>query len=80
MIEAGVDLWGGQEMNDFYKLATMYKDSNIAFVVQAPLPHPEGRTEEENMQLAKKFLDKYEDCKIAIKGGIVTPYKLIFNR
>ena len=66
MIEAGVDLWCGQEMNDYQMLTTKYKDSSLVFGIIAPFAIPQGRTEEEVRQLAREFVDKYKDCKIAI--------------
>lgn len=70
MIEAGVDLWCGQPMNDYHKLATTYKDSGIAFGVAAP---PPAGTEEETRQMAREFVDKYKDLRIVLTGFMANP-------
>ena len=65
MIEAGVDLWCGQEVNDFEKLAHEYKDAPIVFGIPAPAI-PEGATQEEIDAIAADILERYDGCKVAL--------------
>ena len=57
MIECGVDLWNGQDMNDKVKMAQMYGDKIIVD------SHPEylsaDATEEEAAANIQKYLDKF---------------------
>ncbi|KPU44408.1 uroporphyrinogen decarboxylase (URO-D) [Oxobacter pfennigii] len=71
-IEAGVDLWCGQPMNDYYMLAKKYKDSTIVFGVPAPAIS-EGTSEEEIRQIAKDWVEKYKDCRIAANFTAAPP-------
>lgn len=78
MIEAGVDLWCGQEVNDFEKLAHQYKDAPIVFGVPCPVL-PEGATEEDAHQVAKDFLQKYEGCKVVASCLFSYPSEMMGN-
>lgn len=57
MIDAHVDSWTGQDMNDTEMLREKY-GKQIIFGVMAPMLPPEA-TEEEAMVAAKAFVDKY---------------------
>lgn len=72
LIEAGVDLWCGQTMNDYYRMATTYKDSNLVFGILL-LPEPEGTTEAEIREMAKAFVEKYKDYRIALVNKGASP-------
>lgn len=63
-IEAGVDLWCGQDINDFDLLLQKYSDSSIAFGIPAPII---GRDvpEEDIRKLAYDWVQKYKDYRIA---------------
>lgn len=65
MIEAGVDLWCGQGVNDFHKLAHQYKDQPIVFGIPCPAFGPEA-TREEIYAAAEKIIKDYEGCRVAI--------------
>ena len=57
MIEAGVDYWNGQDMNDKAKLYELYGDK-ILLGMPAPVL-PQDATDEEIDAAAKAFVDKY---------------------
>ncbi len=57
MIEAGVDYWNGQDMNDKDKLYELYGDK-IILGMPAPVLSPEA-TDEEIEAAAKAFVDKF---------------------
>ena len=65
MIEAGVDFWCGQAMNDFEMLTDLYPDSCLTFGVTIPSP-PEGGSEEEIMKVAEAFVERYKDKRAVI--------------
>ncbi len=65
MIEAGVDLWCGQGVNDFEKLAHEYKDSPIVFGIPCP-SFTEDSTREDMERAAEDILNRYDGCKAAI--------------
>ena len=65
MIEAGVDLWCGQPMNDFDMLTEKYADSCLAFGVLTPVL-PEDAAEEELRAAARAFFDHYKDRRAII--------------
>jgi len=67
MIEAGVDLWCGQTMNDFEKLSAMYPDSCLSFGVTLP-PLDESATEDEVAALAKQYFNTYKDRRAVFTG------------
>ena len=64
MIEAGVDLWCPQSMNDYDMLAQTYKDEPIMFGFLEPVL-PEGADTEQIRQIAREWVDKYKDCRVA---------------
>ena len=60
MIEAGVDLWGGQpELNDFEKLAEQYKDAPIYFGFAPVLP--EDASEKELYEIGRQWVLRHKD-------------------
>jgi hypothetical protein len=65
MIEAGVDLWCGQEVNDFEKLAHQYRDEKIVFGIPCPTFGPEA-TKEEVYAAAEDLLKRYQGCRVAV--------------
>lgn len=65
MIEAGVDMWCGQGVNDFDKLAHQYKDAPIVFGIPAPAAAP-GTTKENIIRSAEALVERYKGCKVAI--------------
>lgn len=72
MIEAGIDLWCGQGVNDFDMLAHKYKDSNIVFGIPCPTL-PDDASEEECTKAAIDILDKYEGCNVAVATLFMPP-------
>lgn len=64
-IEAGVDVWTPQEINDVYMLVEKYKDQPIGFGLWDD-PIPEGATEEEIDRLAKEWVDRIKDYRVVI--------------
>ncbi|MDO4617125.1 MAG: uroporphyrinogen decarboxylase family protein [Lachnospiraceae bacterium] len=65
MIEAGIDLWCGQNVNDFEKLAHTYKDSSIVFGIPCPSFTAED-SDEVKIQAARDIVERYKGCRIAI--------------
>ncbi len=65
MIEAGVDLWCGQDINDFHKLAHQYKDAPIIFGIPFPTFEP-GTPKEEIDRAAAALVKDYEGCRAAV--------------
>ena len=57
-IEAGVDSWSPQPINDVYMLAEKYKDSPIAFGVQS-IPLPENASDTQLREAADEWFEKY---------------------
>lgn len=72
MIDSGVDLWCGQPMNDYDKLAHMYKDTCIVIGVPGPVLPPDA-TLEETREAAKEFVEHFADCRIALGAGMYSP-------
>lgn len=66
MIEAGVDLWCPQTINDIPALAHRYKDYPITFGVQLPVVAP-GMPDEDEIarKVAREFVDTYQGCNVA---------------
>ncbi len=62
-IEAGVDIWGPQAINDIDGLAKQYKDKPIIFGAVDPAIK-EDATEEEIKKLAEKWYEKYKDYRV----------------
>lgn len=65
MIEAGVDLWCGQGINDFNKLAHTYKDAPIIFGIPCPT-FDENADPELIRKTARDIVNTYAGCKVAI--------------
>ena len=66
MVEAGVDLWCPQPMNNIRKLAEEYKDSGITFGVMLPIVAPGMPDEEEQAEkIAREFVETYGDLPVA---------------
>ena len=64
MLEAGVDLWCPQNINDCDMLAQTYKNKPIMFgLVQPDIPKNTGT--EEMHRIAEEWVNKYKDCCIA---------------
>jgi uroporphyrinogen-III decarboxylase len=63
MIEAGVDMWCPQPMNDFDFLTKTYPDSCIVFGVPAPALAPESSAEIVKAA-AKEWVDKYKNSRV----------------
>lgn len=59
-VEMGVDLWCGQNINDFDMLLERHKNDPIAFGVGCPVIAPDT-PEEEIRTLAKQWVDKYQN-------------------
>ena len=59
MLEAGVDIWTGQQMNDTKKLIELYGDK-LLFQVEAPVFLP-GTPKEEIVKTAEAFFENYKD-------------------
>ncbi len=58
-VEMGVDLWCGQNINDFDMLIERHKNDPIAFGVGCD-PIPQDASEEEIRAMAKAWVDKYQ--------------------
>lgn len=67
MIEAGVDLWCGQEMNDFDMLSEKYRDTCISFGIALP-QQSEDVPEETLREMAEKFFARYRDRRVIISA------------
>jgi hypothetical protein len=61
MIEAGVDVWSGQTMNDRVKMLKLYGDKIKLNIAPDPVMPQPGATKEEMEQAAKESLDKFID-------------------
>lgn len=73
MIEAGVDMWAGQEMNDKAKLYQLYgKDIKLGI---DPPPADPGASEEEIRDNVKRLLDCFpENCYVGLSFGMDPRY------
>ena len=58
-IEMGIDLWAPQLMNDVYALAQQYKGSGLYFGIHETPKFREGITDEEVIQLAHEWVEKW---------------------
>ena len=65
MIEAGVDTWFGQPMNDYGMLYDMYGDK---IILGAAFNVPENATDEEMYDLASKFVEKYKKGNVRVSS------------
>lgn len=70
-IEAGVDLWCGQAINDVDMLIEKHKDSRLIFGVPDPVIPPEA-SEAELRALAMAWVDKYKN-KRAVQAFFAAP-------
>ena len=59
MIEAGIDMWQGQDMNDYKMLHKKY-GKDIKFCVDIP-PAPEGATDQQLRDHVNAFLDDFPE-------------------
>ncbi len=67
-IESGVDIWCGQaQINDLNMLAHKYAGSSLVFGVAAP-DVPENASAEEVRSCAKRWVNDYKDCRVAISS------------
>ena len=64
MIEAGVDMWLPQPMNDVLGLAQQYKGQGITFGVYVP-PMPRDTPEEVAKKNAEDFFQTYDGLPVA---------------
>jgi hypothetical protein len=62
-VEAGVDLWCPQEINDVFELATKYKDLPITFG-DVPYPVALDAPEEEHARAAEEWFERYKDLRV----------------
>jgi hypothetical protein len=65
MLEAGVDLWCPQNMNDYEMLTRTYKDDRIVFGLNQP-DYPLDADRETIRKATKEWVDKFKDYKVAI--------------
>lgn len=68
MVEAGVDLWNGQPMNDKLMLAKSYGKDMIIGVLAPQIP--EEMPEEEIRRMAGEFFEIYKDQRILVEDRI----------
>jgi len=64
MIEAGVDLWCPQDMNDYEMLTRTYKDKSIVFGLLQP-EIPKDADNNHIRRIAKDWVEKYKDYRVA---------------
>ena len=65
MIEAGVDVWCGQQLNDYDKLSQMYPDTCLSFGVYPP-EIPEDMADDEIRRIAEEFVDHFKDRRVVV--------------
>lgn len=65
MIEAGIDLWCPQNMNDYEMLTRTYKDDPIMFGLREP-DYPLDADRETIRKATRVFVDKFKDYRVAI--------------
>lgn len=80
MIEAGVDLWCPQPINDYEMLTTKYRDKGITFGLEVD-PIAPGMPDEVAYEAAKKLVDTYKDAPIAYVnyGGSMKMYEYVYK-
>ena len=61
-VEAGVDMWNGQPMNDFDKLLEKHKGDLLAFGIREP-PIPENASEAQLREIAHAWVEKYKNTR-----------------
>ena len=71
MIEAGFDLWNGQDMNDKKKLAKLYS-KDIMIGVPMPMVSKEA-SDEEIKAAAREFFEEYKDLRVYISDYACDP-------
>ncbi|MBR6801009.1 MAG: hypothetical protein IKM61_04590 [Eubacteriaceae bacterium] len=76
MIEAGVDIWCGQPMNDYEKLSEKYPDTCLAFGVYLP-EVPVDATEEDIQQMAKEYVERHAERHTVINPAGADPRLLL---
>ncbi|MBE6038437.1 MAG: hypothetical protein E7218_04460 [Anaerofustis stercorihominis] len=76
MIEAGVDIWCGQTLNDYEKLSALYPDTCLTFGMGIPM-QDENATEEELMKAAEEFVEVYKDRRVVINPSSSDPRMLM---
>ena len=69
MIEAGVDMWNGQPMNDKHSLCMKYGDK-LSFGIEPEMPGPDAE-EDEFRAAAQRFVDEYADRRVVC--GLMAP-------
>ena len=82
MIEAGVDLWNPQDMNDIRGLAERYRGCGITFGVQLPIVAPGMPGEEELAEkTAREFAESYGTLPVAYLnyGGSELLYRYMYK-
>lgn len=62
-IEAGVDLWAPQPINNLEMLGETYKDASIAFAAQL-IGLPFDASEEDQIKAAAEWFEKYKDLRV----------------
>lgn len=72
MIEAGVDMWFGQGLNDYAMLSEKYPDSCITFGLIPPAV-PEDADEEEIARIAHELVETYKDRRVVFNTGETDP-------
>ena len=63
-IEAGVDMWCGQPINDMAMLAKKYKDQPFVFGMPDPAI-PEEASDAEVEELEEQWFEEFKDCRVA---------------
>jgi hypothetical protein len=80
MVEAGCDMWDGQEMNDKIKILQQYGDKIICDSIPDPLP-PDASVEQK-LENLKKYLKDYEGLRTycgMYYGAPQDEYKLLYE-
>ncbi|MCL1802667.1 MAG: hypothetical protein FWG30_03350 [Eubacteriaceae bacterium] len=71
-VEAGVDVWCGQPMNDFDRLSEEYISEHIAFGMPGPVI-AEGTPDEQIREIAKDWVEKYKDRRVVLTQFGLSP-------
>ncbi len=66
MLEAGIDMWNPQSMNDYEFLTRTYKDENIIFGLKAPDEIIPTTDRETCRKAAKEWVEKFKDYRVAV--------------
>lgn len=80
MVDAGVDLWCPQPMNDYKMLTEKYRGKGITFGIQTDPIEPEA-SDEEAYQAAEKLVQTYGDAPVAYVnyGGSMKMYEYVYE-